>query len=211
MAAQLPFPFPLPAEEIRRRRASVLTALLAMDEGFCSVPVMSMQPATLRAMLDSYDRAFLSGFLRSAYGQIDVTLSSRLTSSAGKFVYARQVSRRMEKAEIRMSSDFLFRLDKGPFTLNGLSVATPQEAFLVVFEHELCHALETALFGNTGHTKRFLTLANGLFGHTAMRHSLPTRRQEAAQNGLSVGMRVSFPYEGKRSPVWSRTSAKRPQ
>ena len=29
-------------------------------------------------------------------------------------------------------------------------------------------------------------------------HSLPTRRQEAAQNGLSVGSNVSFPYEGKQ-------------
>ena len=93
-----------------------------------------------------------------------------------------------------MSGDFLTRLDEGPFQLNGLSVATPQEAFLVVFEHELCHALETALYGQTGHSARFLSLAKGLFGHTATRHSLPTRRQEAARDGLVVGSRVCFPY-----------------
>ena len=95
-----------------------------------------------------------------------------------------------------MSGDFLTRLDEGPFQLNGLSVATPQEAFLVVFEHELCHALETALYGQTGHSGRFLWLAKGLFGHTATRHSLPTRRQEAARNGLLVGSRVCFSFKG---------------
>jgi len=198
MAAQLPFSFPLSGDEIRRRRASLLAALLAMDEGFCTLPVKSLHPRTLSAALDGYDRVFLSGYLSSAYGQIDVTLSSRLTSSAGKFIYTRHPAKRLEKAEIRMSSDFLFRLNDGPFTLNGLAVATPQEAFLVVFEHELCHAIEIALYGSTGHSKRFLALANGLFGHTQTHHSLPTRRQEAAQNGLAVGMKVTFPYEGKQ-------------
>ena len=185
-------------EETTKRRASLLAALLAMDEGFCRMPVESIHPHTLRAALDGYDRLFLNGYLALTYGQIDITLSSRLTSSAGKFIYTRNPAKRLEKAEIRMSSDFLFRLNEGPFSLNGLTVSTPQEAFLVVLEHEICHALETSLYGSTGHSKRFLALANGLFGHTQMRHSLPTRRQEAAQNGLSVGMKASFPYEGKQ-------------
>lgn len=198
MAAPLPFSFPLTQEEITKRRASLLAELLAMDEGFCCIPVRSLHPQTLRATLDGYDRLFLNGILSRAYEQMDVTLSSRLTSSAGKFIYSRTPAKRLCKAEIRMSGDFLLRLSEGPFSLNGLTVATPQEAFLVVFEHELCHALEIALYGDTGHSKRFLSLAHGLFGHTATRHSLPTRRQEAAQNGLSVGMRASFPYEGKQ-------------
>lgn len=193
----LPFPFPLSGEDILRRRARILTALLARDPGFCCVPVESMARFTLDEMLRLYDEQFLCGYLSRAYGKIDVTLSSRLISAAGKFVYARDSARRMARAEIRMSSDFLSRLDRGPFDLNGLTVATPQEAFLVVFEHELCHALETALYGSTGHTERFLSLANGLFGHTATRHSLPTRRAEAAKEGLVPSARVSFSFEGK--------------
>lgn len=194
----LPFTFPLAQEEIRRRRALILSQLIAIDEGFCAIPVKSLQTATLRAALESYDRLFFHGYLSCSYGQIDVTLSSRLTSSAGKFIYARNPAKRLERAEIRMSSDFLFRLNKGPFTLNGLSVSTPQEAFLVVFEHELCHALEAALYGSTGHSKRFLSLANGLFSHTTTTHNLPTRKQAATQDGLSVRMQASFPYEGKQ-------------
>ena len=181
MIRQLPFAFPLSASDIREKRAAILSALLARDEGFCYVPVKSLRVSTLSEMLRLYDNAFLSGFLARAFGKIEVTCSSRLTSAAGKFIYQRNVAARMEKAEIRLSSDFLFRLNEGPFTLNGISVATAQEAFLAVFEHELCHALETALYGSTGHTKRFLALANGLFGHTDIRHSLPTRKQEAAR------------------------------
>lgn len=193
---ELPFAFPLPDHEIQHRRAMVLTTLCSADEGFCAVPVSSIRKQTLAQMLQLYDQLFFSGFLGRTYGQIDVTISQRLTSSAGKFMYVRGGASRLSRAEIRMSGDFLFRMNKGPFLLNGLSVATPQEAFLVVFEHELCHATENALFGSTGHSSRFLSLARGLFGHTDTRHSLPTRMQEAASEGLSPGAKVCFCYQG---------------
>lgn len=198
MEQKLPFSFPLSSSDILKRRSSILIQLMANDDGFCRIPVSGIQESTLTLMLKLYDRTFLSGCLSSAYKRITVSLSSRLISSAGKFIYARSPSKRMEHAEIRMSSDFLFRLNHGPFFLNGLQFSTPQEAFLLVFEHEICHALETALFGSTGHSRQFLALANGLFGHTDVKHSLPTRKYEADQNGLSVGSCVSFSYEGKQ-------------
>ncbi len=193
---KLPFAFPLADDDILRRRATILTALCAADNGFCAVPVQSIRRQTLSQMLNLYDKLFFGGFLSHSYGQIDVTLSQRLISSAGKFIYTRGGVSRMCRTEIRMSGDFLFRLNKGPFLLNGLSVSTAQEAFLVVFEHELCHAAENALFGSTGHSSRFLSLAHGLFGHTDTRHSLPTRLQDAAKGGLFVGARVCFCYQG---------------
>ena len=147
---RLPFAFPLADDDILRRRATILTALCAADNGFCAVPVQSIRRQTLSQMLNLYDKLFFGGFLSQSYGQIDVTLSQRLISSAGKFIYTRGGVSRMCRAEIRMSGDFLFRLNKGPFLLNGLSVSTAQEAFLVVFEHELCHAAENAIFGSTG-------------------------------------------------------------
>ena len=193
--APLPFAFPLEPAEILRRRSLILTRLCAQDEGFCTIPVQGIGENALAEMLRLYDELFLGGYLERAMGCLRVTLSARLTSSAGKFLCTRGMIRQIKSAEIRMSSDFLTRLDEGPFQLNGLSVATPQEAFLVVFEHELCHALETALYGQSGHSGRFLGLAKGLFGHTATRHSLPTRRQEAARDGLLVGSRVCFPVK----------------
>ncbi len=189
--------FPRSPEEIIDRRARILCALCDMDTGFAAVPVRSVQPGILETMLRLYDEWFFGGFLRRAYGTLSVTLSSRLTSAAGKFVYARSRDKRLIKAEIRMSSDFLMRLGYGPFTLNGLTAAVPQEAFLIVFEHELCHALETALYGDTGHSVRFLSLAGRLFGHTATTHQLPTRKAEAAQGGIRVGAAGSFIYQGR--------------
>lgn len=188
------FPFPLDPDTIIHKRAEILGKLLAADEAFCRIPVSGVSQKTLDMLLSMYDISFLNGCLKRM--NIQVTLSPRMTSSAGKFVYTRGAFGRIKSAEIRMSSDFLQRLDQGPFELNGLTVATPQEAFLLVFEHELCHAAETMLYGKTGHSSRFLHLANGLFGHTATRHRLPTRRHEAAQNGLVVGMNVSFSYKG---------------
>ena len=195
--SSLPFSFPVNSTDILKRRARILTILCAEDDGFCMTPVASIQPETLIRMLCLYDELFLAGVLGKKLPMLCVTLSSRLTSSAGKFICVRGPFGRIREAEIRMSSDFLLRLNKGPFDLNGLSVSTAQEAFLIVFEHELCHALETVLYKQTSHSQRFLSLAHGLFGHTATRHKLPTRRQEAAQDGLIVGKSVSFSYQGK--------------
>lgn len=173
----------------------ILSRLLASDGSFCEIPVLGITQQTLDFMLQLYDELFFCGALKQL--NIRVTLSKRLISSAGKFVFVRGTFGRIKQAEIRMSSDFLFRLNQGPFELNGLSVATPQEAFLLVFEHELCHAAETLLHGSTGHSTRFLSLANGLFGHSATRHKLPTRQTEAAQIGLHVGAKVRFPYKDR--------------
>ena len=193
MKRTIPFPFPLKQEDIAYKRAAILAKLLTIDEGFGQIPVQSISQESLCYLFHTYNHSFLAGCLERM--PIQVTLSSRLTSSAGKFIFARGAFGRIKQAEIRMSSDYLLRLDHGPFELNGLVVATPQEAFLLVFEHELCHAIETMLYGKTGHTARFLSLANGLFGHTGTRHKLPTRKQEAAQNGLLIGMNVSFFYK----------------
>lgn len=193
----LPFSLPLDQSVIAEKRSQILQELLSKDAGFRTVPVTSIHLTTLKTMLSLYDTQFFNGFLSKKLETLSLSMSSRLTSAAGKFICTKDAFRRIKSAEIRMSSDFLFRLTQGSFTLNGLHAQTPQEAFLIVFEHELCHAAETALFGETGHSPRFLSLANGLFGHTATRHSLPTRKAEAAKEGIRVGSSASFLYQGK--------------
>lgn len=191
------FTCPLEKSIIKSERQYILQTLLSMDAGFRSIPVRSVEHRTLEAMLELYDKRFFNSFLRNNLGSIEITMSSRLTSSAGKFIMTKDRFRRIKSAEIRMSSDFLYRMAQGPFRLNGLEAATPQEAFLIVFEHELCHAAETALYGETGHSSRFLRLANGLFGHSETRHSLPTRKAEAAKAGIRVGAKAEFIYQDK--------------
>ena len=129
---KLPFAFPLADDDILRRRATILTALCAADNGFCAVPVQSIRRQTLSQMLNLYDKLFFGGFLSHSYGQIDVTLSQRLISSAGKFIYTRGGVSRMCRAEIRMSGDFLFRLNKGRFLRHGKARAQRQRETLPV-------------------------------------------------------------------------------
>lgn len=196
-AERFPFPFPLTQEEITRKRTAILSHICADYEDFRATPIRALHSDMLAAFLRAYDRQFLSGFLSRKLGILRVAYSSRLVSSAGKFVCTKGPFGVIKNAEIRMSGDFFLRLTQGPFCLNGLTVSTPQEAFLLVFEHELCHALETLLFRSTGHSSRFLSLASGLFGHTGTKHRLPTRREEAAFNGLLVGQQASFTYHSK--------------
>lgn len=196
-AKRFPFPFPLDPVDIARKRESILSFLCAHDKDFCATPIRALNQATLDAMLRAYDERYLCGFLDRKPGILRVTYSSRLTSSAGKFVCVKGPFGSIKHAEIRMSSDFFLRISKGPFYLNGLTALTPQEAFLMVFEHELCHALEALFFRSTGHSDRFRSLAFGLFGHTETKHRLPTRREDAAEIGLFVGQQVSFAYHGE--------------
>ena len=84
---RLPFSLPLDQQTIQKQRAIILGNLLAMDRKFCEIPVKGIATSTLDAMLKLYDELFLAGSL-SRMG-ISVTLSSRLTSSAGKFLYVR--------------------------------------------------------------------------------------------------------------------------
>ncbi len=192
----LPFPFPLSGADIPARRQGILDRLKESDPGFASLPVRSVRTETLQLMRDEVDRIFLCGFLRKTYGGLPVSLSPRMTRAAGKFVYSRRMND-YGSCEIRLSSDFLFRLGEGSFQVNGLTANSPQEAFLIVFEHEIVHALEYGLYGQTGHSKRFLALAGGLFGHTKAYHALPTRAEEAAAYGLVPGRSVIFLCEGR--------------
>ena len=52
---KLPFAFSLADDDILRRRATILTALCAADNGFCAVPVQSIRRQTLSQMLNLYD------------------------------------------------------------------------------------------------------------------------------------------------------------
>ena len=191
----LPFPCPLREAEIVAKRKTILNNLIPIDSGFARTPVRSIRLSTLYTMKQAYDQSFFGGYLATHYRKFEMTFSTRMTSAAGKFIYN---TRNKDAGEIRMSGDFLFRLQDGPFTLNGLTVPTAQEAFLVVFEHELIHAVEFGLFNSTGHSQRFLQFAHGMFGHTRMTHELPTRKDDARSKGIAVGSTVTFEYEGRK-------------
>lgn len=194
---EMPFPFPLSLQDIAARRAKLLRGFAAAYPELSACPVKTIPAEFWSALSRAYDHLFLQNTLTTLLPDLIVVPAPRMTSCGGKFC-AEMRGKTRTRCEIRMATDFLFRLTAGPFSLNGLTAQSPLEAFLIVFEHELCHALDLALNGTlSAHGAAFRTLARGLFGHTACRHSLPTRAAEAAQSGVLRGGRVSFSHQGR--------------
>ena len=201
------------------RGASVLD--LGTGGGFPGIPLAVLFPSASFVLCDSVGKkTIVASEVAKGLGLGNVRIVNARAESLGEtfdFVVSRAVASLTDfypwvKGRFRRSILYLkggdlveeiasmmgrFRLPAGSYRLNGLTVSSPQEAFLVVFEHETTHAVEYALFGSTGHSKRFLSLAGGLFGHTGIHHELPTRAQESAQQGLRPGAAVSFLYQGK--------------
>ena len=189
-----PFPCPLPADDALARRAAGKSAVLDAFPQLGHIPVSKLPADALPRLLYLYDQAFFQGLFADRLPGLHLAATSRMTRCAGKFCVTQERGHD-PVTEIRMSSDFLFRLREGPFTVNGLSAADPLEAFMLVFEHELCHAAEWALTGSCdAHQAVFRALSRGLFHHRTCTHSLPTRAQEAAVQGVGVGAHVCFPY-----------------
>ena len=190
--------FSYTSETVSAYRKQILSELKTRDPDFMSIPVRRLRTTTLPYLLKRYDELFLDHFLEQTYGKrLTSSLSGRLTISAGKFIYPKRMTS-SPSGEIRMSIDFLSRLRNEEYHLNGLTTHGPQESFLVVLEHEIVHAIEYGITGNTGHSSIFQSIAWNLFKHTETTHNLPTRATDAAKIGLVVGKSVSFDYKGKR-------------
>ena len=192
------FTCPLPEAEVRDRRAAIHTALCARWPSLCDVPVTTLPSGALAWLLDRYDRAFFAGLFAANAARVRITASTRMTRAAGTCTLRRAAQDAPPSVEIRMGVDFLFRLLEGPFDVNGLRAPDAIGAFLLVLEHEMCHAADALQHGSTDrHGPRFQALAKGLFGHRRCTHALPTRAQEAEAQGLGRGAWASFLYEKK--------------
>lgn len=104
--------------------------------------------------------------------------------------------------EIRIGVDFFLQYNRIPGSkpVSGYETTSPIEALLLVFEHELCHAVEFVLWHKSScKGQRFKQLSAQLFGHTTSYHELPTNRKIALHSmDLKLGDTVSFDYGGEQ-------------
>lgn len=192
-------------KEIKIRRKKVSSFLLTESEQIKDSSICAISNTDLRLLFDLYDRIFLKNWFAGNYrGEIAFSFSRRMTKSAGKTFYRRSsdpVRPENLKIEIRLGVDFFFQYNaiEGSKTVCGIRTDSALEALQLVFEHELCHAMEFILFGESSCSRqRFQVLANHLFGHTESYHRLPTQRQIADRKfGLQIGDAVSF-ADGKK-------------
>ena len=100
--------------------------------------------------------------------------------------------------EIHISKPLLQNCKPGdPQTkVNGYIPYSQLEALQLIMEHELCHIIEFLSFGKSNcHAPAFHSLAQRLFGHTDVVHSLAFRHQPISYP-FRTGELVCFDWKG---------------
>lgn len=189
------------SEEVNGKRKKVYSQLIILSENIKNGIITKISVQDLHLLFKLYDEIFLQSYFNdNLYGKIEFSLSKRMTSSAGKTIYPRNIkSLHLNDVnfEIRMAVNFFLKFyeTKGDKVVNGIIAKDALEALQLVFEHEICHLLELTLYKQSSCSgKRFKGIANNIFGHTKSYHELPTGRQLANNYGVTVGKKVRFKH-----------------
>lgn len=192
--------------EIMAKRLEVARELIKISPNIEGPVINRMAASDLRLLFGLYDRIFLNEqFAKEYRGQLQFSLSTRLTRTAGKTLCPQNIApKKPEKLimEIRLGTGFFFKFHEinSARSVAGIATDSALEALQLVFEHELCHVIEFINFQTSNcKQKRFKTLAHNLFGHTASTHQLPTQQKIAEQKyGFKIGDTVQFKFEDQR-------------
>lgn len=195
--------FPDPGDRrIRTWTAEIGRELVATSGWIDEHNFTAIHPTDLETLFRAYDRRFLEGFLRErlAEGDLSFRLSTRMTRAAGK-TSCRPAPHGRTHYEGAISTEMLFHgfdEDEAPVDVVGLPCATRLEALQRVFEHELVHLVEFVGTGTSNcKAPPFQELAHRLFRHRHHTHTLVTRRERAAKDGIRIGSLVSFTHRGR--------------
>ncbi len=162
-----------------------------------------IHPDDLEFLFTQYDERFLEGLGRRALrsrGNLSFRLSHRMTRSAGmtkRYLHPNGTT----DFEIAIATTILFdgfRAGDSDVTVCGLPCANRLKALQRILEHEILHLGEFLCWEQSNcNAPRFQDAARGLFLHRAHTHQLITRRERAAELGITVGSEVTFPRGGK--------------
>ncbi|MBF0235916.1 MAG: SprT-like domain-containing protein [Desulfamplus sp.] len=191
---------------IRIKRKSIANGLIKESANIKNTRIVKISSGDLQILFRYYDQIFFDNWFENNFkGKFEFSLSRRMTKSAGITMCPKNISTlnpEQVKIEIRMGIDFFFKYDQldGSKSVCGIETYNSLEALQIVFEHEICHALEFIIYNKSNcHAKRFKEITNNLFGHTDSHHKIPTNRQIASEQlGINVGDQVNFVYDGKK-------------
>lgn len=193
-------------EKIARKRDDIRRKFIIQSENVSSGKIQCMSNGDLKILFYLYDEEFFGGYFNREFkGSLTFSLSTRMTSAAGKTIYSRRIKLLQvdeENYEIRMGIKFFFEYYKveREKKVSGINTKDSLEAFQIVFEHELCHLLELHIYKESSCKKlRFKTMVYKIFAQTEVNHQLPSQNEIISEEyGLRIGQKVSFLSEGKK-------------
>lgn len=153
----------------------------------------------LRTIFELYDRSFFDNFFTTNYqGKISLYLSKRMTGAGGKTIYRKDT----KTFEIGLSTTLIFQSfhdGDREVKVNGIICHDRLAAVQRVFEHEMIHLLEFALFEKSSCSRpQFKMLSHNIFNHSDVTHQLITQRERVHKKyNLRVGDRVEFRLNGQ--------------
>ena len=192
-------------QEIGGKRRKVRANLVNHSSNITGGEIKRISNLDLKLLFEQYDTHFLKGYFSKQFkGELQFSLSNRMTKSAGKTQSPRNIkelSPEQEQYEIKIGTGFIFNYGhlEREKKVNGLQSRDALDALQLVFEHEICHLVELHCCKESSCSRdRFKTLAFNLFGHTEIYHHLPTTNEIAAvKYGFAPGVPVRFVAEGK--------------
>jgi hypothetical protein len=193
-------------EEIIEKRNTIRNKYIVKSKNVKSGNIQCMSNEDLKILFDMYDEEFFYDYFSKNFkGSLKFSLSTRMTSAAGKTIYSRKIKLLQETEEtyeIRMGIKFFFQYNKveRDKIVSGINTVDSLEAFQIVFEHELCHLLELHLYKESSCKKlRFKIMVSNIFAHTEVHHQLPSQKEIVSKDyGVKIGQKVSFISEGKK-------------
>ena len=190
------------AARIRSRTDDIGRRLLLASPHVGEPNFRRLHTRDLSFLFAAYDARFLNGLCRDLLGPDGVTfrLSSRMSRAGGKTTRLRRPDG-TSRFEIAVATSILFDgfvEDDPEVTVCGLPCRHRLDALQRLFEHELVHLAEWMCW-DASHLgrKRFQGIAARLFLHRAHTHQLITRSERAARQGITIGARVTFHYQGR--------------
>jgi len=192
--------------EIIKKRNTIRNKFIRQSKNVETGNIQCMSNDDLKILFDLYDEEFFGKYFSGNFkGDLTFSLSTRMTSAAGKTIYSRKLKslpEAEEAYEIRIGIKFFYQYYKveRDKIVSGINTKDSLEAFQIVFEHELCHLIELHLYKESSCSKlRFKNMVNGMFAHTEVFHQLPSQKEIISQNyGFKIGQKVSFINEGKK-------------
>ena len=193
-------------EVILQKRYSIRDRFIAKSKNVKTGNIQRMSNGDLKILFYLYDEVFfLNYFSTNLRETINFSLSTRMTTAAGKTIYSRKIKLLQESEktyEIRMGIKFFFQYYKveRDKIVSGIKTVDSLEAFQIVFEHELCHLMEFHLYNESSCKKqRFKTMVNNIFAHTEVHHQLPSQKEIISVDyGFKIGQKVFFVRENKK-------------